>query len=134
MPELVADCPRCGASKITFDVTAANSIAHRYGWQFWYETYCICRHCNHATIFVLSEKQFSFDYLHKVGILKIDGALNNYLSVESYVSLKDQSTVTPPEHIPPEIEVIFKEGATCLAVECCNASGTMFRLCVDLAT
>ena len=35
---------------------------------------------------------------------------------------------------PPEITAVFNEGATCLAVQCWNAAGTMFRLCVDLAT
>lgn len=135
MPELVANCPRCDSSKITFDVTAAKTIAQYYGWQYWYETFCICRHCGHATIFVLSESVNSnYDHLHKVGILKVEGALNNYLDVERYVSLKDQATIVPPEYIPKEIEAVFKEGATCLAVDCYNAAGTMFRLCVDLAT
>lgn len=135
MSELVADCPRCGSSKITFDVTATNTIAQKHGWQLWYETYCICRHCKRATIFVLSEKSSSnYEYLHKAGLLKIPDSLNRFLDIESFVSLKDITAVTPPEHIPPEIEAIFREGATCLAVECFNAAGTMFRLCVDLAT
>ena len=135
MPELVANCPRCGSSKITFDVTAAKMIAQYYDWQYWYETFCICRHCGHATIFVLSESVNSnYKYVHEVGILKVEGALNNYLNVEKYVSLKDQATIVPPEYIPKDIEAVFKEGATCLAVGCYNAAGTMFRLCVDLAT
>ena len=135
MPELVADCPRCGSRRITFDVGAAKIIDAQYGWQNWYETFCICRHCGRTTIFVLSERANSdYQHIHKVGILKIDGALNNYLDVETYVSLRDQATIAPPEYIPKEIEAVFKEGATCLAVGCYNAAGTMFRLCVDLAT
>ena len=50
------------------------------------------------------------------------------------MSLKDQATVVPPGHVPERIADVFKEGATCLAVRCYNAAGTMFRLCVDLAT
>jgi hypothetical protein len=93
MPELVADCPRCGSGRITFDVRAAKIIGSQYGWQNWYETFCICRHCGHATIFVLSERVNSdYEHVHKVGILKIEGALNNYLNVENYVSLNDQAT------------------------------------------
>lgn len=135
MPELVANCPRCDSHRITFDVGDAMPIRIEYGWQRWYETFCICRHCNRTTIFVLSESVNSnYKYVHEVGILKIEGALNNYLDVEGYVSLKDQATVAPPEYVPKEIEAIFKEGATCLAVACYNAAGTMFRLCVDLAT
>jgi hypothetical protein len=135
MPELVADCPRCDSRRITFDVRAAETIGFQYNWQNWYETFCICRHCGHATIFVLSESVNSnYKYVHEVGILKVEGALNNYLNVERYVSIKDQATVVPPEYIPKEIEAVFKEGATCMAVGCYNAAGTMFRLCVDLAT
>src|SRR4030042_1825604 len=135
MPELVADCPRCGSRRITFDVTAAKTIEIHYDWQKWYEAFCLCRHCGHGTIFVLSESVNSdYKYVHKVGILHIEGALNNYLNVERYVSIKDQITIAPPEYIPKNIEAVFKEGATCLAVGCYNAAGTMFRLCVDLAT
>ena len=135
MPELVADCPRCGSRRIPFDVRAAKIIGSHYGWQNWYETFCICRRCEHATIFVLSESVNSdYEHVHKVEILKIEGALNNYLDVKDYISLKDQATVAPPEYIPKVIEEVFKEGATRLAVGCYNAAGTMFRLCVDLAT
>lgn len=120
---------------MTFDVGAAHPIAQYYGWQYWYETYCICRGCHHATIFVLSENlEKDYKHVHKVGLLQIEGSLNGYLDVERYVSLKDEKTIDPPEYIPKDIEAIFNEGATCLAVGCYNAAGTMFRLCVDLAT
>jgi hypothetical protein len=135
MSELVGDCPRCGSRQITFDVTAAQKIKIEYGWQNWYETFCICRHCRRATIFVLSESvDGNYKYVHKVGIFGIESALNRYLNIEGHISIKDQATVAPPEYIPKNIEPIFREGATCLAVGCYNAAGTMFRLCVDLAT
>ena len=50
------------------------------------------------------------------------------------VSIADNATIEPPEHIPPEIQAVFTEGAKCRAVDCHNAAGTMFRLCLDLAT
>lgn len=135
MPKIVTDCPRCGSHRMTFDVKAATIVGIRYGWQNWYETFCVCRHCDCATIFVLSEKvDANYSYVHNTGIMNIEGSLNGYLDVEQYVSLKDEYSVAPPEYIPEEIMVIFKEGAICLAVGCYNASGTMFRLCVDLAT
>ena len=56
------------------------------------------------------------------------------MRIEHYISLKDRATVPPPEHTPKNLEPVFREGATCLAVGCYNAAGTMFRLCVDLAT
>jgi hypothetical protein len=115
---------------------AANTIrTDQYGWQNWYETFCACRHCSQATIFVLSESVNSdYKYVHKVGILGIQDAVNRYLDIEGYISLKDHTTAAPPDHVPKEIADVFREGATCLAVGCYNAAGTMFRLCVDLAT
>jgi hypothetical protein len=56
------------------------------------------------------------------------------MKVEGHISLKDEITEAPPEHLPPNIEAAFQEGAACLAIGCANAAGTMFRLCVDLAT
>ena len=135
MSDLVANCPRCGSRHITFDVTAAKIIRIKYEWQNWYEAFGICRHCNRSAIFVLSESvNGNYQHVHKVGLLKVDGALNNYVEVEGHISLKDSASVDPPEFLPQDIEAVFREGATCLAVGCYNAAGTMFRLCVDLAT
>lgn len=135
MAELVANCPRCGSRHITFDVTAARHYRTEYGWQHWYEAFGICRHCGRTSIFVLSESvNSSYDYVHKVGLLKVEGALNKFVEVKGHISLKDTASVEPPDFLPKDIESAFREGATCLAVGCYNAAGTMFRLCVDLAT
>jgi hypothetical protein len=66
--------------------------------------------------------------------LKVEGSLNNYFDVGGHVSLKDEGTIDVPEHVPENIENVFREGTTCLNVGCWNAAGTMFRMCVDLAT
>ena len=135
MAELVANCPRCGSQHITFDVTAAKQYRVEYGWQHWYEAFGICRHCGRTTIFVLSESvNTNYNHVHKVGLLKVEVSLNNYVDVKGHISLKDSASVEPPEYLPTEVESVFREGATCLAVGCYNAAGTMFRLCVDLAT
>lgn len=135
MAELVANCPRCGAKHITFDVTSAKQYRVMYGWQNWYEAFGICRQCGRTAIFVLSESvNGNYEHVHKVGLLKVDVALNRYVDVEGHISLKDTAGVEPPDFLPQEIESVFKEGATCLAVGCYNAAGTMFRLCVDMAT
>jgi hypothetical protein len=68
------------------------------------------------------------------GPMAVQGSLNNFMLVEGYVSLKDLSTIHPPEHVPPDVVAAFNEGATSLAVRCFNGAGTMFRLAVDLAT
>ena len=135
MAELVANCPRCESNRITFDVEAAKMFRVDYGWQQWYEAFGVCRHCGRTTIFVLSESvDADYKYVHKVGILRVEGALNLYMNIKGYVSLKDEAPVAPPDHLPREIDSVFREGATCIAVGCYNAAGTMFRLCVDLAT
>jgi hypothetical protein len=135
MSELVTDCPRCGAKKITFNLISAIKVRIEHGWQIWYEAFCICRQCNRSTVFVLSESvNGDYEYVHQTGLVKIEGAVNRLVDVEGVISLKDKVAYAPPEFIPPEIEVVFREGATCIAVGCNNAAGTMFRLCIDLIT
>ncbi len=135
MAELVADCPRCRTRRITFDIGQAHITGMEYKWQQWYEAFCICRYCRRATIFVLSESVHGdYTLVHKTGLLNFTGAVNQYVDIEGFISLKDTAASEPPEHIPDNIEKIFREGATSLAVRCNNAAGTMFRLCIDLVT
>lgn len=136
MPELVANCPRCGSGHITFDVNSVHLVAIQYSWQHWFEAFGICRHCNRSTVFVLSEtaQTHDIDLFKRTSPLQVKGSLNNYFNVDRYVSLRDKAAAKPPEHLPENIENVFREGATCLSVECWNAAGTMFRMCVDLAS
>jgi hypothetical protein len=135
MAELVANCPRCGAKAITVDVKELNLVAREYGWAT-YEAFGVCRGCNQSTIFVIRETTDHDTELFKKKMtpLQVPNALNNYFEILGFIGLKDQATVAPPEHMPPDIANVFREAATCLRVECWNAAGTMFRLCVDLAT
>ena len=135
MAELVADCSRCGAKRITFDLTQENLLGTKHGWQQWYEAFCVCRHCARASIFILAQATDpDKNIVHKNGLVKLPGAVNQLVKIEGIVSKKDDASVEPPKHLPEPIEAAFHEGATCLAVDCYNAAGTMFRLCVDLAT
>lgn len=135
MAQLVANCPRCGAGRITFDVSQAFATREMHGWQLWYEAFSVCRNCNRSTVFVLSERHDSnYKKTHQNGLLNLPDSLNNYVTVEHYISASDRDPVAPPEHIPNAIREVFKEGAKCMAIGCNNAAGTMFRLCVDLAT
>jgi Domain of unknown function (DUF4145) len=84
----------------------------------------------------LASTSFSFAQSIKVDpnlLLKMQ-SLNVFVSIESFVSIKDQLSESPPDHLPPEIDAAFREGAACLSIGCFNAAGTMFRLCADLAT
>lgn len=135
MSQIVADCPRCGAAKTSFDVLAAITVAVHYDWQRIYEVFAVCRHCNRATILVLAEKGIDEKrFIEKNGLVKMERGLNDLVRIEGFISLKDSTGRDPPDHLPEEIEAVFSEGATSLATGCYNAAGTMFRLCVDLAT
>jgi hypothetical protein len=110
-------------------------MQHR--WQHFFEAFAICRHCHRSTIFVLEENAgHGTDMFRNTSPLRVEGisALNNYFNLGGFISLKDQGTVAPPEHVPEPVAKVFREAATSLNVGCWNAAGTMFRVCVDLAT
>lgn len=136
MAELVASCPRCRAQHMTFDVKCYCLIGKKYQWQEIYEVFCVCRRCARSTVFILADGQVeSNEQLRKHGgIEKYPGALNDWLRIEGFVNIKDLAMRPLPEHIPDDIKAVFSEGVACLATNCNNASGTMFRLCIDLAT
>jgi hypothetical protein len=134
LPEIVYDCPRCGARHITFDVNGGTRLPDA-GWKYQYEALCTCRKCKRSSIFVLLGKSIPLQqYLDHLGLMQVQGTIDEFVGVSGYVSIKDKNVMQPPADVPEEIGRIFTEGATCLAVECFNAAGTMFRLCVDLAT
>jgi hypothetical protein len=131
MAQLVANCPRCGTGRITFDVTA---LVH-YGWQHTFEVFSVCRNCSRSTIFVVEEDTgHDSNLFADQSPLKVSDSLNNYFTIAGFINLKDMARVNPPDHVPEIVANIFKEAATCLAVECWNAAGSMFRACVDLST
>lgn len=134
MSQLIADCPRCGARRGAFDVNASTFLGSRYNWQSLHEAFAVCRACHRPTIFKLVQREMdSLKYIEKVGVSGVS-SVNDFFNEDGYVSLKDRQAETPPEYLPAQIEAIFKEGATCMSVECYNAAGTMFRLCLDYAS
>lgn len=135
MSELVANCPRCGAEQMTFDLTQENFTHTKYNWQYWFEAFCICRNCRKSTIFVLAQKTGpDKSIVQKNGLVNLKDSVNRYMRVEGYINLKDSVKYSPPEYLPENIDAAFREGAACMSIGCFNAAGTMFRLCVDLAT
>jgi hypothetical protein len=56
MAELIAHCPRCGATHVTFEVSAVTLVNMQYGWQHFFEAFSVCRHCRRSTIFVLEDR------------------------------------------------------------------------------
>ncbi|MFH7566576.1 DUF4145 domain-containing protein [Oceanimonas smirnovii] len=134
MSLLVADCPRCGTKDITFDVGNQVQVATRFSWQMVLEIFCVCRACRHPTIFLVSQNHHHYADILKAGLSEVGSAINDLVKVERYIGIQDNSAEVPPEHLPENIERIFKEGSACMSIGCYNAATTMFRLCLDLAT
>jgi len=120
---------------MTFDVLGEVVTNVYYRWQRHFEAFCVCRQCSQPTIFSLLQRDSTDEpILKEKGLSGLRGSANAYVDVEGYVSLKDTAALRPPEFVPANIRAIFQEGATCMAVQCFNAAGTMFRLCLDLVT
>ena len=136
MTTLTADCPRCGAARITFVISGWNKLSRvEFGWVSWFEVFGICRNCKRSTVHVLRLRENSVsDSVHHEKFWLNNFHLNDYFDLQGYISLKDRVAFEPPEFVPDEIAAIYREGATCASVECFNAAATMFRLCVDLVT
>ncbi|MEY2497647.1 MAG: hypothetical protein QOD12_1203 [Verrucomicrobiota bacterium] len=135
MAQLVADCPRCGSRKTTFDTRSQNYTYEKHGWQDHYEVFSVCRHCGKGTVFVLGVSQFEYvTTVKNGGLIKEGNSANDFADVAGFISIKDSLSIAPPEHLPEDIAGAFTEGATCLGVACYNAAAAMFRRCIDLAT
>ena len=138
MSLLVADCPRCGASKITFDVRDQVYRHTQYDWRNLYEVFAVCRGCHLPTTFVVGLNSNAYNakeaFDKAQALVKYHGGLNQFFEIEGFINLRDNTAQKPPEHLPKDIENIFNEGAACLVIRCNNAAATMFRLCVDLTT
>lgn len=137
MLTLIADCPRCKATRTTFDVMGKNPINQRFGhvsWQHNLEIFSICRHCNNGTIFVVMLDNYAVleailrkEYWNNKNI-------NDDFKIKTYISIKDFSSLSPPEDLPDKVKKAFVEGADCLSIQAYNAAAAMFRLSIDLAT
>jgi len=134
MAEFAHDCPRCKRSQVTFDLLESSALPpEQSGYPRW-EMFSRCRRCFRCTIFVAEAQQWGFDLLTGEKLAEVKGSVEYVLSFKGFVSLKDFSAVQPPEDLPDDVAQAFKEGARCVAVQCYNAAGTMFRLAIDLAT
>lgn len=134
MSQVVANCPRCRAQAMTFDLLQAVKIGQQYEWQNWYEAFCVCRNCQRTTVFVLAQKEIKDESHFTRPLADFPGSVNRIAEVKTFVGLRDTAAVAPPDHLPDGISAAFREGAACLAIGCYNAAACMFRLCVDLTT
>lgn len=136
MSQYVDDCPRCRAQRIAFEVKSITFVGQEYGWQNYYETFCVCGNCNRSTVFLIAMRDPKTEVALKNsgGLIGFVGSLNKLVSSKGFISTKDRDTQPAPEYLPDNIRAAFEEGAKCMAVGCFNAAGTMFRLSVDMTT
>lgn len=135
MAVFVADCPRCGSSKMTFDIRQTIFLHLTYNWKRHYEAFGVCRNCSKSTVFVISQKNIDDEkFLRAHDPTELDTSLNPHFEYEGFISIKDMGADEAPEYVPAVIKNAFEEGARSLVTGSYNAAGAMFRLAVDLST
>lgn len=124
----VADCPRCGHLKTTFDILAATYVRTRE-YRVEYECFLRCRSCGKPSNGLLRGLTSS-----DASPASEDGNyVDRLYSLEEWV-FKIPNSRPSPEYVNPEVSRIFKEGSDCLAIGAFDAAGTMFRKVLDAAT
>lgn len=138
MATFVADCPRCGSKKTTFDCYSSIPVDQDHGWSVVSEVFGVCRVCHRSTILVLNQEQSDSSLTSSLKqtnkIIGLDGSLNDLLTFKRTVTSLDQFLNAPPEHLPEQLELVVREGNKCLSAQCWNAAAAMYRLALDLAT
>jgi hypothetical protein len=120
-------CPRCDVDRVTFDIRSWPSRGA--GLYKRMECFLVCRHCYKSSIFLLEKDQQTSPELED-----LPGHFANEMweEVEQVVLLGNARAC--PDYVPNDIQIIFDEAAKCLAINCYDASGTMFRKVVDRTT
>lgn len=137
MPTIVADCPRCSANHMTFDVLGDAYTGISYDWMTHHEVAVRCRRCGHLSILKISLRNIDRkrDFRADGTISKVEGDLEPAFQKAGFLDVSDLAGVAEaPEHLPSEVHEAFVEGAKCMAIGCHNAAGAMFRLALDLTT
>lgn len=121
-------CARCGVDQVTFDIRSWSPIGTSYGFS---RSECLirCRHCFKSSLVVLEKSQQSYPDFEN-----LKGHFANEMWDEVEVVVLIGFSAECPEYVPDDTKSIFDEAAKCLAVNCYDASGTMFRKVVDKIT
>ncbi|MGZ2410738.1 uncharacterized protein DUF4145 [Sphingomonas sp. F9_3S_D5_B_2] len=136
-PTVVADCPRCGANQMTFEVLADVFTGTSYEWQSHHELAVRCRRCIRLSVLLVSLRDVGRKgaFTSHQTVVQIDGDIQPTFSVIRFLAVADlMGAAEPPEFLPADVEAAFREGARCMTIGCHNAAAAMFRLSLDLAT
>lgn len=159
MPHHIAhDCVRCNAKKVHMDILYGTFQKQHYTIDSKYvyiDLACLCKRCNQISLYygcfkyvdfcTISEQPFSAGANKLITVyndllsflnarVKAPIYMDNFIMNLRPVSITANSIMLPPDHLPLDVERVFKEGAGSLANQYYNASGAMFRLCLDLTT
>lgn len=145
---LVYNCSFCGSQKIRFDVlyTIRRHI-RMYGTsdQLYWQAFSQCSHCKNSSIFILvpnvsairEEVKFPFEGFieSKDDLCQIESTnINDHFKINRVLITPFRNQIICPLYVPDHIKNIFNEATKCLSFNCFIASGSMFRLCLDLVT
>ena len=92
-----------------------------------YEYFVRCRACGKSAIWEVAQVPGNAE---PVTLATSNESLNNAVRVVGLVRPRG-TAIEAPEHTPPDLKLIFDEGASCIAIGAWNASSAMFRKIVD---
>lgn len=148
MSTFIFDCPSCSAKNSTFDVDSIHGVeSSRYtAW----DLFSICRACSKSMVITATVKPEIYNplYIHGqtiaestkrvreqiIDVVDRDDFHLNRVFADFFYSPVHFGQITPPEYLPEKVRHIFNEATKCLSLNCFNASGAMFRLCLDIVT
>jgi hypothetical protein len=59
LPDLIADCPRCGSRRTALTLHGETRVGEDFGWAIIFEVFVVCRHCNRSSIFVVRQEEYA---------------------------------------------------------------------------
>lgn len=146
---LVYNCNFCNSNNIRMDVLTTTLHSYKsYGHDvFYWQAFCTCSKCKNGMIFRIDadyEKirdDLNLDYSDGESFKKQKNLclleksnINDHVRVKGLIISPPKQQNTCPNHVPETIKNIFNEATECLSMNCFVASGSMFRLCLDLVT
>jgi Domain of unknown function (DUF4145) len=139
--EFCADCPNCNVKSVTFFACHASiPLINEYNN---FDISGVCRQCNVQTLFASTARHQIVDNAMQNGIrvsqviqssIANGSALNHLIEVSTVKLQKSAFTRSVPEYLPDDITSAYSEALLCISVGCWNATGAMFRKCVDIST
>ena len=124
---LTADCPRCGQDRTTFDLLASTIVW--IGNERKTEAFCRCRKCRRTSIALLEKQLDNVD-----DPMDLQGDFVDFAFPLAEWIFEVPNRRDCPNYVPPDVQRVFNEAATCAAIGAWDAAGTMFRKVLDVGT